>query len=438
MPLMMPTRHADGDAGGDAEAGVDETARPGGDDRLGGDDLAEDRHRADGEVDAGGDQHERRPARHHGEHGDVLRREDQVVGGEEAVAGGDREEQRPRRRTRPACRSSRSRRGARAARAGRTAWSASSLRDDVAVVDDVLRRRRWRFGVASGSSSWLGSFMPAPPAGATLVNAPVIAATSSSIVASARSKCAERRPKRSTSTRSATSRASGSVCVISTTPSPWSRTRRMRSSTRRVWTHAEGGGRLVEEDHPFGPQRRAGDRHRLALSARQRGHRHRGVLHRRHLEIVERCHRPPAHRPLVGEHATAADLPAEEHVGGGVEVRRQGEVLVHGLDAQAVGVERRVERHRLAVEEDLPVVGGMDPRQHLDERRLAGAVVADQRRHRAGVDDEVGALQGVDRAERLDEHRALRAREWRSRSPIVHLCLPSSSRRRTVRRARRR
>ena len=74
----------------------------------------------------------------------------------------------------------------------------------------------------------------------------------------------------------------------------------------------------------------------------------------------------------------ASDLPTEEHVGGGVEVRRQGEVLVHRLDPEPVGVERRAELDRVPVEEDLAVVGRMHPRKDLDECRLAGAVVADQ------------------------------------------------------------
>ena len=44
---------------------------------------------------------------------------------------------------------------------------------------------------------------------------------------------------------------------------------------------------------------------------------------------------------------------------------------------------RRVDPHRFAVEPDLAAVGLLDAGEHLDQRRLAGAVVAEQREHLA-------------------------------------------------------
>jgi hypothetical protein len=77
-------------------------------------------------------------------------------------------------------------------------------------------------------------------------------------------------------------------------------------------------------------------------------------------------------KPSLAEQARAHDLAAEEHVGAGVELGRQREVLVDGLDAQAARVERRVQLDRVALEEDLAGIGLVDAGQRLDQRRLAG------------------------------------------------------------------
>ena len=76
---------------------------------------------------------------------------------------------------------------------------------------------------------------------------------------------------------------------------------------------------------------------------------------------------------------TRRDLAAEEHVLGDVEVVGQGEVLVDELDPERGGRAGVVDRDRLALEEDLAAVDGVDAGEALDQRRLAGAVVADER-----------------------------------------------------------
>ena len=55
----------------------------------------------------------------------------------------------------------------------------------------------------------------------------------------------------------------------------------------------------------------------------------------------------------------------------------------------------------LALEEDLALVERVDADDALDERRLAGAVVADERHHLAGADLEVDPVERLHRAERL-------------------------------------
>ena len=50
---------------------------------------------------------------------------------------------------------------------------------------------------------------------------------------------------------------------------------------------------------------------------------------------------------------------------------------------------------------DLALVGGIDAGEHLDQRRLAGAVVAEQPEHLAGGEVDVDLLDGVHAAEGL-------------------------------------
>jgi hypothetical protein len=56
---------------------------------------------------------------------------------------------------------------------------------------------------------------------------------------------------------------------------------------------------------------------------------------------------------------------------------RHGQRLVDGLDAGMARIERRVEPHLLALEADLAFIRVDAPETRLDQRRLAGAVVAD-------------------------------------------------------------
>ena len=83
----------------------------------------------------------------------------------------------------------------------------------------------------------------------SVTSAPVMAATRSSVVASAARNRAVRRPSRMTSTRSAISRTCGMLWLTSTTDMPASRARSMTSSTRRVWTTpsaAVGSSRITK------------------------------------------------------------------------------------------------------------------------------------------------------------------------------------------------
>ena len=211
--------------------------------------------------------------------------------------------------------------------------------------------------------------------------------------------------------RSATSKTSGMLWLISTTARPRSRTRRMRSSTLRVWTTPSAAvgssmkttllahvtARLTATPWRWPPDI-------VATGALESCRPTPRLLN---ASSARRCISRVVEEAELAEEAAARDLAAEEQVGGGVEVGGEREVLVDGLDAERAGLERRGDRHRPALEEDLAGVGRLDARQALHERALAGAVVADERDDLARVDGEVRAAQRAHAAEPLDDAAGL-------------------------------
>ena len=127
-------------------------------------------------------------------------------------------------------------------------------------------------------------------------------------------------------------------------------------------------------------------------------------------ETLERLRRALLHHRLLKPEEEVPDLAAEVHVLDDVEVVAQREILVHDLDPELGRVLRAVDRDRLAVEEDLAGVVAVDAGDALDERRLAGAVVADERHDLAGPHLEVDIGQRLHGAERLREVADLE--EW--------------------------
>ena len=178
---------------------------------------------------------------------------------------------------------------------------------------------------------------------------------------------------------------------------------------------AERGRGLVEHDDLGVAEERARDRHGLALAAREAGDRdaHRGDAGR---QLPEQAPALLLHRHLV-EGARVVELAAEEEVGDDVEVVAERQVLEDGRDAEVLGLGRAVDGRGLAVELHGALVGRVDARDGLDERRLAGAVVADQGDDLVRADVEVDAAEGLHGAEALGdppqrEHGRLRRGRW--------------------------
>ena len=88
-------------------------------------------------------------------------------------------------------------------------------------------------------------------------------------------------------------------------------------------------------------------------------------------------HPPPAH-----DLSTVAM--ADEDVLGDAEVGEDHWLLVDGDDPAGLGVGGRAQLDGLTVDLNRPLVGLVDPRHHLDQRRLAGAVLTDEGVHLAG------------------------------------------------------
>ena len=204
--------------------------------------------------------------------------------------------------------------------------------------------------------------------------------------------------------RSATARTSSMLWLMMMTPRPRSRTRSIRFSTSAVCATPRAAVGSSSMMISRVEQQRAGDGDGLALAARQRGD---GLADRRDAggEFVQQRPGADLHRHLV--EPPGVELVAEKEVRDHVEVLAQREVLKDRGDPQ-------LQRRRAGVS----IVTGlahefdgargrlMHAGQHLDQRRLAGAVVADQRHHLARVDVEFDVGQRRDRAEVLARCRA--------------------------------
>ena len=78
-------------------------------------------------------------------------------------------------------------------------------------------------------------------------------------------------------------------------------------------------------------------------------------------------------------------------------------MLVDHPDTRRDGVLRGVEADRLAVEQDLALVRLQQPVQHVHQRGLAGAVLAEQGVHLAGGHRQVDLVVGHQRTEPLGD-----------------------------------
>jgi hypothetical protein len=113
-------------------------------------------------------------------------------------------------------------------------------------------------------------------------------------------------------------------------------------------------------------------------------------------------------RGVVVEEALVARLDPEHDVLGDRHHRDEHEVLVHHADPALDRVLRRAERDALAVEDDLTLVGLREPVEDVHQRRLAGAVLAEQRVNLAAAKVEVDVVVGDGAGKDLRDSPAVR------------------------------
>ena len=235
------------------------------------------------------------------------------------------------------------------------------------------------------------------------------------------------RPSRSTTMRSATARTSSMLWLIMMTPRP--RVAQPLDQVQHLGglRHAQGRGRLVEHDELRVEQQRAGDRHGLPLAAGERGDRRRARSGCGADELVAAASRrgppSPPRRAATGRARWPRKMLRDD-----VEVLAEREILEHGGDAEVERGARVASVTALPSKVIVPERRLVDAGEDLDQRRLAGAVVADQRHDLAGVDVEVDVGQRRDRAEVLARRRAgsgsARRRVAAFAVSVMPACLP--------------
>ncbi len=157
-------------------------------------------------------------------------------------------------------------------------------------------------------------------------------------------------------------------------------------------------GRLVEDQHLRVEHHGAADGDELLDRDRVAGEHRVGVDREAEARAggvaASRCvafqSMPPPRRRLVAEHDVLADR----------EVRAEVDLLVDGRDARRSGRRRSLLKMRGSpLDRDRPGVDRVDAGEGLDERRLAGAVLAHERVHLARPEGEVDGVEGEDAGE---------------------------------------
>ncbi len=118
----------------------------------------------------------------------------------------------------------------------------------------------------------------------------------------------------------------------------------------------------------------------------------------------------PVRGAVIEQHAGMGRLAGQDDVLRHRHHRDQHEVLVHHSDAARDRVLGRVDSHRLALDPDLALVRVVEPVEDVHQRRLSGAVLAEQRVNLAPAKIEVDVVVGEDPREVLRDPAELEDR----------------------------
>jgi hypothetical protein len=151
--------------------------------------------------------------------------------------------------------------------------------------------------------------------------------------------------------------------------------------------------RLVEDQQTRFLEQDPGQLDELPLTDRKPAHGNVGIDLETH--ALQHRYRAGRHR-VPGYDTTTHGGSAHEQVREDRAMREEAQLLVHDPDAPLARRSGRPERQCLAVERDGPGVWDHAPREHLHQRRLAGAVLTDDGMDGAGGDVQVEACDGDD------------------------------------------
>ena len=180
----------------------------------------------------------------------------------------------------------------------------------------------------------------------------------------------------------------------------------------------EARGRLVEHQNPSIVLERAGDRDQLLD-----GH---GIRTERPLDVdvdvepLQPLARELARRAPCNQ-SEPARLAAEGQVLGHRHRRNEIHFLVNRADAEGTRLAGRADMDRAAVEPNLAPIAAQGAGQDLDQRRLAGPVLAHERVNFAGLDPKVDPLQRPHARKGLRHPQHLDSRGQGFR-PVVRPC----------------
>ena len=169
--------------------------------------------------------------------------------------------------------------------------------------------------------------------------------------------------------------------------------------------------RLVEDQEPRLVGDGTGDLDHLPLADPQRVDR--PVRIDVDAELRKSLLRPPPQRPPADDSEPLRPA-AEGDVLGDGEASGIGELLEDHADAEPARRHRIEGVVSLTSDHDLALVRLVVARDDLDERRLARAVLAEQREHGSALREQVDALQDLDAAERLADAARLEPKALRS------------------------
>ncbi len=162
----------------------------------------------------------------------------------------------------------------------------------------------------------------------------------------------------------------------------------------------QGCGRLVEDQQPDRLVQRLGDLDELLLADADVLDLRAGVVAQ--ADAVQQFGRLLLRLAPVDD-AAAVQFAAEEDVLGDGQLGDERELLVDDRDAGGLALADVAEPHHLALVDDVALVAAerVDARQHLHQRRLAGAVLADDRVDLAGLHLDRHVVQRLDAGELL-------------------------------------